>query len=130
MHEKQTRVCRTCGAEKAATEFYFRKETGKHKTECKECCIARHRLKRTGWSAEAYENAYIRQDGKCGICRTHLNSSRYTKLAADHCHKTKKIRGLLCTQCNTAIGLMKDSTERLLAAVEYLKRHTSDEEIV
>lgn len=43
------------------------------------------------------------------------------ELAVDHCHETGRIRGLLCNNCNRAIGLLGDSVELLLKAVEYLK---------
>ena len=124
MHEHAVRVCRICGTEKPATDYYARKENGKLRSECKECTSAVSSFRSTGWTREAYENAFAQQGGKCAICRSTLNSSRYTKLAGDHCHTTGKLRGLLCTNCNTAIGLMKDSPDRLLAAAEYLRRHT------
>jgi hypothetical protein len=37
-----------------------------------------------------------------------------------HCHTTGTVRGLLCTKCNTAIGLINDDSEFLRAAVTYL----------
>lgn len=128
MHEHDVRVCRTCGTEKPATEYYSRNDGGKKRlaTECKECVRFRTSFNATGWTREAYETAFAKQAGKCAICLSTLNSSRYTRLAGDHCHKTGKLRGLLCTNCNTALGLMKDSTERLSAAIEYLRRHTQD----
>ena len=44
------------------------------------------------------------------------------KLVIDHCHKTKRVRGLLCHQCNSGLGHFKDNTEFLLKAVEYLSK--------
>lgn len=123
------RVCRLCEAEKLATDFYTR-ENGKLRSECKACTGARTSLRSTGWTPEAYEKAFAKQDGKCAICMSTLNSSRYTKFAGDHCHTTGKLRGLLCMNCNTAIGLLKDSTIRLQAAIEYLNRHTLDKEMI
>lgn len=41
----------------------------------------------------------------------------------DHCHASGLPRGWLCSNCNTAIGLLKDSTQRLEMAAAYLKRH-------
>lgn len=60
------------------------------------------------------------------MCGTKLGSSRWTKMAIDHCHKTGQVRGLLCTNCNTAIGLMKDSPERLEAAASYIRNSRYD----
>ena len=45
------------------------------------------------------------------------------KLSIDHCHNTKKIRGLLCHYCNMALGLFKDNTDIMQKAIEYLKTH-------
>jgi hypothetical protein len=52
----------------------------------------------------------------CEICGSK------NKLGIDHDHKTGKIRGVLCTNCNTAIGLAKDSPDRLRLIIQYLER--------
>lgn len=44
-------------------------------------------------------------------------------LAIDHCHKTGKVRGLLCDACNTSIGQLEEDTERLRALIAYLERN-------
>lgn len=55
--------------------------------------------------------------GGCAICgRTDR------KLHIDHCHTTGRVRGLLCSGCNTALGKFRDSERILLSAVEYLRR--------
>jgi len=60
------------------------------------------------------------QAEKCKICGIH--SSKLSKsLNVDHDHKTKIFRGLLCTQCNQALGLFKDDIEVIKNAVNYLK---------
>lgn len=56
----------------------------------------------------------------CAICGNKDRNGR--ALAVDHCHTTNKVRGLLCTDCNTALGLFKDSKDLLTAAIEYLGR--------
>lgn len=118
------RVCRLCGAAKPATEYCPRKDSGKMRSECKTCLKNLAIFRTTGWSHSDYESAFAKQEGKCGICHTTLSSSRYSKLCGDHCHTTGKLRGLLCANCNTAIGLFKDSTIRLRSAIEYLNKHT------
>lgn len=52
--------------------------------------------------------------GKCGICRNRR------KLIVDHDHKTGKVRGLLCSACNSGIGCFKDNPKYLKKAIAYL----------
>jgi hypothetical protein len=59
-------------------------------------------------------------DGKCGVCGSENGLVWRGRLAVDHCHEGGYIRGLLCHRCNTAIGLFKDDTARLQAAIDYL----------
>lgn len=126
-----TKKCRLCGIEKPLSEFYKRSESGHHRNECKDCLKALHRFRNTGWTPEAYEKAYVKQNGKCAICGCTLNSSRYTHFAGDHDHKTGKLRGLLCSNCNCALGLMKDSPIRLQRAIAYLNKYShTDKDIV
>lgn len=67
-----------------------------------------------GITYEDYEELLVKQDGKCALC------GRVSVLAIDHCHKTGKIRGLLCNQCNLGIGLLKEDPEIFKKALEYL----------
>lgn len=76
----------------------------------------RIRLKsRYGITPEDYEKMFKKQKGKCAIC-----GIKKDKLDIDHCHTTKKVRGLLCGSCNRALGLLKDNTEFLNNAIKYL----------
>lgn len=76
-----------------------------------------------------YEKLYEQQQGLCKICTkpetmvNAWNKSKPKRLALDHCHKTGKIRGLLCHRCNTGIGGFYESIEILEAAIAYLKSH-------
>ena len=67
-----------------------------------------------------------KQGGVCAICGGHETSRQQKRavkfLSVDHDHKSGKIRGLLCTRCNTVLGMAKDSADTLLAAVRYLIR--------
>lgn len=56
------------------------------------------------------------QSHKCAIC----NKKTKKRLAVDHDHKTGKIRGLLCTSCNHALGLLGDSYENISKFLNYL----------
>lgn len=79
-------------------------------------------LSHYGISLQQYNILVIEQKGLCKICSS-PNSKRVKMpdLVVDHDHKTGKIRGLLCSPCNVAIGMLGDSQERLLKVVEYLK---------
>ncbi len=83
------------------------------------------RLKREfGLDHEKYNKILLSQNGVCAICHckeTSTYKGKIKRLAVDHCHKTGKVRGLLCQGCNQAIGHAKDSIEILTNAVLYLK---------
>lgn len=68
-----------------------------------------------GLTKEEWLKLVKEHGGKCAICKNE------EKLQIDHCHQTKKVRGLLCARCNKAIGLFKDDIDRVISAVEYLK---------
>jgi len=55
-------------------------------------------------------------EGGCEVCGVTEN------LCVDHDHKSGKVRGCLCSKCNTAIGMFDDSREKLLSAERYLSR--------
>ena len=76
-------------------------------------------LKDHGITIEQYEMLFQKQDGKCAICLKHQTELRI-RLAVDHCHKTNKIRGLLCDTCNRGIGFLKEDKEILTKAINYL----------
>ena len=71
-----------------------------------------------GLTPEQYDELYSKNNGKCHIC---LEKKDYY-LHVDHNHSTGEIRGLLCNNCNRALGLFKDSKESLLRAIKYLDK--------
>lgn len=74
-------------------------------------------------SLEDYDRMLTAQGGVCAICKqpeTHKRNGKVKALAVDHDHRTGKIRGLLCADCNTGIGKLKDSIDVLTSAVQYL----------
>lgn len=78
-------------------------------------------IRRTfGLSREAYDEMLKKQGGKCAICRMHETCTRNNFLSVDHCHETKRVRGLLCMRCNRANGLFRDNVKILKAAIKYL----------
>ncbi|UVK59097.1 endonuclease VII [Streptomyces phage JPandJE] len=67
-----------------------------------------------GVDQSMWDAMYFEQDGKCLIC------SDREAVAVDHCHKTGKVRGLLCLGCNTFLGHI-ETEGRLQAALDYLE---------
>jgi phage FluMu protein Com len=64
------------------------------------------------------------QDHLCAICRQpHVGKG--TRLHVDHNHQTGKVRALLCSRCNTMLGLASESPERLELAAAYLRHHNT-----
>ena len=72
---------------------------------------------RYGITESQYNDMFKSQQGACKICLAPAT----IKLAVDHCHRTGRIRGLLCSKCNHGIGLFQDSSALLEKASEYLK---------
>lgn len=82
----------------------------------------RNLKKRYGLSSEQYNVLLEQCNGQCNICK-----KKDVKLCVDHDHNTNNIRGLLCNNCNRALGFFKDDIENLKRAMDYLnKEQTSD----
>jgi len=86
--------------------------------KCRECDADRKLRARYGITLAEYNDLLVEQGGKCAICELAPVDS---KLNVDHCHATGEKRGLLCSQCNTAIGLLKEDLKLLSRAAEYLE---------
>lgn len=85
-----------------------------------------HLKHRYGLTGEAHDRLLAAQGGVCAVCgipAEHTPTHWRGKLCVDHCHDTGKVRGLLCNDCNAAIGHAR--TERIaLAMAEYLRVHS------
>ncbi len=80
-------------------------------------------LKKKGLSVETYLAKLKHQDNRCALCRnyeTAIINNQVKRLAVDHCHETKKVRGLLCQRCNLLLGYVGDNWLVLDNAEEYL----------
>lgn len=80
------------------------------------------RIRSYGISVDQYNYLFKIQKGVCYICQ---EKELKKSLGIDHDHKTGKVRGLLCSKCNTAIGLLKDDPELLTRAQNYLTRENN-----
>ena len=73
-----------------------------------------------GMSMDDFNAMMIAQNNQCAICCVGLNQKN---THIDHCHATGKVRSLLCSRCNQAIGLIDESIERVEKIKTYLKEH-------
>jgi hypothetical protein len=139
----ETKLCPYCKNSKPLSEW----STSKFTPYCKQCWRKyneRHRLahrlqsranNRKSWNKNKdnynlnrkrggrtlYEILFEKQNGLCAICNNPEQSQKYKTLSVDHCHLTGSIRGLLCSNCNRALGLFKDNLLVLESAIKYLK---------
>ena len=86
------------------------------------------RLKRKyGLTIEQYEAIVESQDGKCLAChKVPSGKAHSSRLHLDHCHTTGRLRGMLCYQCNLALGLVRDDITVLQGLIAHLKRNQDD----
>ena len=77
-----------------------------------------------GITESDYDRMMQEQEGRCAICNTtQTKDKNMNRLVVDHCHTSGKVRGLLCSACNKALGILEDSVDVLKSAVEYLTKH-------
>jgi hypothetical protein len=79
-----------------------------------------------GIGIAVYNEMLVAQNGCCDICgkaESNEIKGKVVSLAVDHDHKTGAVRALLCSACNTALGLFNDDRALLDAAMAYLDRH-------
>ena len=85
-----------------------------------------HYKKKYGISYVDYLQLVEESGGKCNICDTTEPKGKNGKFHLDHCHDSKVIRGVLCSQCNHAIGLFRDNPTLLRKAAKYLEQDTEN----
>lgn len=138
-----TRKCWTCKKEKPLEDYYRSKNEkyGRH-GRCIECVKSRilsdpaketknlynrekGRARRTGFTPEDFSKKLKEQDNKCAICG--IDKPMSVNWHADHCHKTKTKRGILCQKCNMGIGLFNDDIETMEKAIIYLNKYKNSE---
>lgn len=81
---------------------------------------SRYRYK-YGISLDDYNRMVEAQNGVCQICQRPPRKEAGHKLCIDHSHVTGSVRGLLCTYCNTLIGMAGERILTLEQAIEYLR---------
>lgn len=83
-----------------------------------------YRLRAYGLSLADYKAMEAAQSGLCFICGG--SEAIQARLVVDHDHATGKVRKLLCTPCNTTLGLMAENVVRLRAMADYIEAHLAE----
>ncbi|MFJ3650192.1 endonuclease VII domain-containing protein [Streptomyces murinus] len=114
------KFCRSCGEIKSHTEWHRNASASDGlSTSCKACRAVKGRadhLKRQYGLTEAERDAMVAsQRGLCVICL------KAPAAHVDHCHKTGRVRGVLCFNCNSAIGKLGDDPDAVRRAAAYLE---------
>ena len=107
--------CPKCG--KVLPESMFAPNTD----QCRICRRDYDWQYRYGVSPEQYLEMYQAQEGKCKICGKELPDGEY--LCIDHDKATGEVRGLLCNNCNRALGFFHDDVNSLQKAIKYLEEN-------
>ncbi len=83
-------------------------------------------LRQHGLTPEQFDRMLAEQNNQCAICGSEDPKHWCENLLVDHDHKTDEVRGLLCSNCNRAVGLMDDDPIHLIKAALYLLKHDGD----
>jgi len=124
--------CKNCAKEKAreyrANNIDKVRESQKQSKKNKPDFYRNKRLVyEFGITLAEYQEMLKSQNSVCAICfqperRIHPRTGRLWELCVDHDHATGEIRGLLCCDCNTALGLFRDNPSNIRAAINYLEK--------
>ena len=132
------KTCTECSETKPFTDFHKgRGYADGYRSKCKVCLSAyykernsnpeqkvKHRewsyKRRYGISIEEYNRLSESQNHACKICGSSDSKRGNNFLMVDHNHVTGEVRGLLCSNCNAAIGLLGDNISHLQSAINYL----------
>lgn len=126
--------CSKCGEYKSLDDFYKRKKSvdglngmcidcvKKWKNDNKDKIRNAEYLSRYGISLIEYEEMLRVQNNRCATCGKHETEVHRKILHVDHCHETEKVRGLLCRNCNVALGFVQDSEDTLTEMILYLRK--------
>jgi hypothetical protein len=120
--------CTKCGVIKELSDFH---KTALMKnglqSQCKSCSNKGARnsqlKKKYGIDHKTYETIFKNQGSCCALCGSVESGRPYKNFAVDHNHETKEVRGLLCYNCNSGLGMFKDSPKLLKRAIQYLEEN-------
>lgn len=123
--ERGRSFCRGC------QKFFDTPKNRKSKSDsCPRCDRDRSYKKSYGVTLEWKEAKMAEQGGLCGACHRPIDNGRkYTSACVDHCHRTGRIRGIICNRCNIAMGICEDDPAIVGMLLQYLAKHGSSDQL-
>lgn len=107
-------------------DLIYKKQHQKRKEQYGDLLSLKKVCEARGITLDQHREMVEAQNDCCAICgqpETRVGKTgEILRLAIDHCHETLKVRGLLCHNCNTAIGKFRDDTVRMYRAIRYIKQ--------
>lgn len=117
--------CTKCHRILPISKFTWRTDQQQRRRDCNECIATRMRsytanpevkhrmwvqeiLRKYGVTEEQYNSMLETQNGKCLFCGRVDSDRRSWRLGVDHCHTCDKVRGLLCSRCNTWLSWVEE----------------------
>lgn len=138
----RSKICPGCKISKPFEEYHRNSSRRDGRCfHCKDCHLIRSRayskakdrnanrarmLKvNYGITEEEYLHMFVRQGGVCACCggeetKFSNRAGAIMNLSVDHCHKTGRVRALLCNECNTALGMLHEDPERVECLMKYV----------
>lgn len=140
--DRASKLCPECGSEKPIDDFGLdRYKPDGRRGYCKPCEVVRgrayavrnpERVRRNarasrlrtkyGLTPEDFDALLAAQGHRCAICSAD-EAAVSGRWVVDHCHKTGRVRGILCNRCNRGIGRLGDDPFRIRVAAAYLAQH-------
>ena len=123
------RECVKCGLLKHLDEFGLKTKGHRgHSSECKVCMRTRYLQKNYGLTTTELDILIAKQRGCCLICEQVFDDE--LRPAVDHHHASGRVRGILCKDCNSALGLLQDNPQICLNAARYLNERPHGKELL
>lgn len=137
-----TKICKKCGCDKPLSEYSNKNAKGRKpalQPRCKTCANEDTLIWREQQSSDRLKDLYYKrnygmsleefnflletQHGKCKLCYRDVSVEGLgpDRAVVDHCHKNGHVRGILCNECNRALGYFHDNIQALENAVDYLR---------
>lgn len=101
---------------------YYKQNPTPHNIRYKNHHFKHQIKKKYNLTLEEYNNILLKQNNLCVICLNKFTDIPRSK-AVDHNHKTGKVRGILCSNCNILLGHCNDNVTILQNAIKYLEEN-------